>query len=92
MRKNVLNKYSLIKKVTPVMLRTLYYDLTGDASTILNPICKEIKDRLRLMLMLEDPSIIIDLRVNSGFKGKEFDIFWNKIEVYFNENMPVVDD
>ncbi|PKK44819.1 hypothetical protein RhiirC2_804025 [Rhizophagus irregularis] len=61
MRKNVLNKYSLIKKVTPVMLQTLYYDLTGDASTTSNPICKEIEDRLRLMLMLEDLSIIIDL-------------------------------
>ncbi|PKY35439.1 hypothetical protein RhiirB3_456242 [Rhizophagus irregularis] len=34
-------QYSLIKKVTPVMLQTLYYDLTGDASTTLNPICKE---------------------------------------------------
>jgi hypothetical protein len=67
------------------MLRTLYYDLTGDASTTSNPICKEIEDRLRLMLMLEDPSIIIDLRVNSGFKGKEFDIFWNEMEAYFNE-------
>jgi hypothetical protein len=67
------------------MLRTLYYNLTGDASTTSNSICKEIKDRLRLMLMLEDPSIIIDLRVNSGFKGKEFDIFWNEMEAYFNE-------
>ena len=67
------------------MLRTLYYDLTGDAFTTSNSICKEIKDQLRLMLMLEDLSIIVDLQVNSGFKGKEFDIFWNEMETYFNE-------
>ncbi len=57
------------------MLRTLYYDLTGDASTSSNSICKEIEDRLRIMLTLEDPSIIVDLRINNSFKGKEFDIF-----------------
>ena len=68
-------KYSLVKKVTPALLHTLYYDLTGDASVTSNPICKEIEERLRIMLMVEDPSIIVDLRINNGFKGKEFDIF-----------------
>ncbi len=67
------------------MLRTLYYDLTGDTSTTSNSICKEIEDRLRLMLTLEDPSIIVDLRINNGFKGKEFDVFWDEMEAYFNE-------
>jgi hypothetical protein len=67
------------------MLRTLYYDLTGDASATSNSICKEIEDRLRIMLSLEDPSIIVDLRINNGFKGKEFDIFWNEMKAYFNE-------
>lgn len=78
-------QYSLVKKVTPAMLRTLYYDLTGDASTTSNLICKEMEARLRIMLTLEDPSIIVDLRINNGFKGKEFDIFWNEMEAYFNE-------
>ena len=67
------------------MLRTLYYDLTGDTSTASNSICKEVEDRLRIMLTLEDPSIIVDLRINNGFKGKEFDIFWDEMEAYFNE-------
>jgi len=67
------------------MLRTLYYDLTGDASATSNSICKEIEDRLRIMITLEDPSIIVDLRINNGFKGKEFDTFWNEMEAYFNE-------
>ncbi len=37
------------------------------------------------MLILKNLLIIIDLQINNGFKGKEFDIFWNKMSVYFNE-------
>jgi hypothetical protein len=78
-------KYSLFKKVTPVVLRTLYFDLTGDASTTNNVISKEIEERLRIMMQLEDPSIIVDLRTNNGFKGKEFNCFWDEMGAYFNE-------
>ncbi|PKC03990.1 hypothetical protein RhiirA5_422915 [Rhizophagus irregularis] len=46
MRKNAL------KKVTPVVLQTLYFDLTGNASTT-NTISKEIEERLRIMMQLE---------------------------------------
>ncbi|RGB32826.1 hypothetical protein C1646_762410 [Rhizophagus diaphanus] len=53
---------------------------------------REIEERLRLMLALEDPSIIFDLRTNNGFKGNKFDIFWNKLDMYFNEETPAVDD
>ena len=67
------------------MLRILYYDLTGDAFITSNSICKEIEDRLQIMLILEDPSIIVDLRINNGFKEKEFDIFLNEMGAYFNE-------
>jgi len=38
-----------------------------------------------MMMQLEDPSIIIDLRANNGFKGKKFDSFWDEMKAYFNE-------
>ena len=63
----------------------LYHDLTGDASLANDQISKEMKERLRLMMLLEDPSIIIDLRTNNGFRGSKFDIFWNELDGYFNE-------
>jgi len=63
----------------------LYHDLTGDASLLNDQISKEIEERLRLMILLEDPSIIIDLRTNNGFRGSKFDIFWNELDGYFNE-------
>ena len=63
----------------------LYHDLTGDASLANDQISKEMKERLRLMMLLEDPSIIIDLRTNNRFRGSKFDIFWNELDGYFNE-------
>ncbi|CAB4420652.1 unnamed protein product [Rhizophagus irregularis] len=92
MRKNALHKYSLIKQVTPAVLRTLYYDLTGDAAVTNDVISKEIENRLRIMLALEDPSIIVDLRINNGFKGSTFDAFWDEMAGFFNEKILAVDD
>ena len=63
----------------------LYHDLTGDASLANDQISKEMEERLRLMVLLEDPSIIIDLRTNNGFQGSKFNIFWDELDGYFNE-------
>ena len=63
----------------------LYYNLTGNTLLSNNQISKEIEERLRLMMLLEDPFIIIDLRTNNGFRGSKFDIFWNELDGYFNE-------
>ncbi|CAG8604645.1 19131_t:CDS:2, partial [Racocetra fulgida] len=87
MQKNVVKKYSLIRNVTPAFLRVLYHDLTGDAATTSNEISKELEERLCLMLAIEDPSIICDLRQNNGFKETKFDLFWNELEAYFNERL-----
>ncbi|CAB4406022.1 unnamed protein product [Rhizophagus irregularis] len=92
MRKNMLERYSLVAKVTPVLLRNLYHDLTGDATIAPNNITKELDERLRWMLTLQDPNITVDLRINNGFKGTSFDIFWEEVDSYFNENTPAVDD
>jgi hypothetical protein len=37
------------------------------------------------MLDVQDPEIMLDLRVNNGFKGTKFDVFWNELHEYFNE-------
>ena len=66
-------------------MRVLYYDLTGDAAITNDTISKELEERLKMMLLLEDPSIIVDMRINNGFKGTKFDHFWNELDAYFNE-------
>ena len=75
----------MVKTITPAILRVLYYDLTGDAAITNDTISKELEERLRMMLLLEDPSIIVDMRINNGFKGTKFDHFWNELDAYFNE-------
>uniref|UniRef100_U9TF30 Uncharacterized protein n=1 Tax=Rhizophagus irregularis (strain DAOM 181602 / DAOM 197198 / MUCL 43194) TaxID=747089 RepID=U9TF30_RHIID len=57
----------------------LYRDLTGDASLANDQISKEMEEILRLMMSLEDPSIIIDLRINNGFQGSNL--------IYFGMNL-----
>ena len=37
------------------------------------------------ILTLQDFNITVDLRINNGFKGTSFDIFWEEVESYFNE-------
>ncbi|GBC34593.2 hypothetical protein GLOIN_2v1766801 [Rhizophagus irregularis DAOM 181602=DAOM 197198] len=71
--------YSFIKQVTPAVLRTLYYDLTGDAAVTNDVISKDIENHLRIMLALEDPSIIVDLHINNRFKGSTFNAFWDEM-------------
>ncbi|RIB08543.1 hypothetical protein C2G38_2211423 [Gigaspora rosea] len=85
MRKNVLNKYSYIQKVTPAVLRMLHFDLTGNAAVTSDAVSRDVEEILRLMLTLAYPNIIFDLRTNNGFKGTKFDTFWDETVAYFNE-------
>ncbi|CAB4378756.1 unnamed protein product [Rhizophagus irregularis] len=86
MKKNVFQKAIFTSLSSKSVLSMLYHDLTGDASLANDQIGKEIEERLRLMISLEDPSIIVDLRTNNGFKGSKFDIFWDELDGYFNEH------
>ena len=62
----------------------MYQDLTGDAASPNDEISKEIKAKIQLMLEIQDPDIIIDMRKTCNQKNI-FDIFWNEMENYFNE-------
>ena len=44
-----------------------------------------MKDRIKLIFDTQDPDIVIDLRVNNGIRGTNFDTFWNELSAYFNE-------
>ncbi|CAG8754096.1 2403_t:CDS:2, partial [Racocetra fulgida] len=68
MRKNIFAKYSLLSKITPHVLSLLQHDLTGDVSALENSQSKELDEHLRLMLEIGDSDILVDLRINNGFK------------------------
>lgn len=63
----------------------MQHDLTGDISVPENSQSRELDERLRLMLEIGDPDILVDLRINNGFKGTKFNIFWNELKLYFEE-------
>ena len=72
MLKAALTKYG---RMAPTMkksvLRKWYKELTGDNSAALNMHEAGIDERVRLVLEMEDPNIILDLRaLNSGAKSQ----------------------
>ncbi|PKY53552.1 hypothetical protein RhiirA4_547713 [Rhizophagus irregularis] len=92
MRKNVTEKYSLVAKMAPSVWKLLYNDLAGDNSAPPHELSKEMQERIRTILDLQDADIIVDLRINNGFHGTKFDMFWNELNEYFNEIVPAVHD
>jgi hypothetical protein len=71
--------------MAPSVWKLLYNDLAGDNSTPPHELSKEMQERLRMILDLQDANIVMDLRINNGFRGTKFDIFWNELSEYFNE-------
>ena len=68
--------YGNIVKITPAIRRSLYSDLTGDATASPNP---EMDAHLRLALLGESPEIVYDLRrLNSG-RIPSFEDFFVKL-------------
>ncbi|CAJ0895890.1 20155_t:CDS:2, partial [Entrophospora sp. SA101] len=90
MKKSVINKYSLLIKASSSVMKVLYQDLTGDVSKPNDEQSKDIQERIKLMLDTQDPDIMIDLRKTIGERSTKFDIFWDEMEDYFNENSPSV--
>jgi uncharacterized protein YgfB (UPF0149 family) len=71
--------------MAPSVWKLLYNDLAGDNSTPPHELSKEMQERMRMVLDLQDADIIMDLRINNGFCGTKFDTFWNELNEYFNE-------
>lgn len=86
MRRALFEKFGRIAPtMKPAILRGLYRELTNDVCA---PSClseAEIDERVQMVLDMEDPNVVIDLRhLNSGRKG-QYDIFWEQCKVYLEE-------
>jgi hypothetical protein len=71
--------------MVPNIWKLLYYDLAGNNSIPPRELSKEMQEKMRTILDLQDADIIMDLRINEEFNGTKFDIFWNELNEYFNE-------
>ena len=94
MRKALLAKYG---RVAPAMkksvMRKWYKELTGDASAASNLHEAEIDERVRLVIEMEDPDVVLDLRaLHTGAKS-QYDAFWDQCQKFLDEDVGTpVDD
>lgn len=74
-------------------MRKWYKDLTGDCSASSNLHEEEIDERVRLVLEMEDPDVLLDLRaLNTGAKT-QYDAFWDQCQKFLDEDIGTpVDD
>ena len=80
MRKDFAQKFSSIAGVTipPYLMRSIYAELTLDASSDQNP---EVDQRARLAILGDDPELVIDMRhLNKGRPDDTFDAFFQELE------------
>ena len=86
MRKEFVNTYGrFTNSMKPVVLCSIYKELTWDASGSSTSDEAVIDKRLKEALSFEDVDIIVDLReLNEGRSGK-YDIFWTKCKEYLQE-------
>ena len=94
MRQALLSKFGRVTAgIKPCVLRALYRDLTIDHSSPSNVTEAEIDERMRMLLEMEDPDVVVDLRhLNSGQKSK-YDVFWSECQKFLQEDIgSAVDD
>ncbi|CAB4024057.1 Hypothetical predicted protein [Paramuricea clavata] len=82
MRQSLMQKYGRVApNKKPAVLRSLYRVLTDDSSAATNEHTAEIDERVRLILDMEDPDVVLDLRaLNTGMtsSGINAKSFWKK--------------
>lgn len=80
MRQSLMQKYGRVApNIKPAILRSLYQDVTGDSSAAVNVHEAEIDESVRLLLDMEDPDVVIDLRVLNTERKSQYDIFWDNL-------------
>ena len=78
MRREFSMKYRQVVSIPSHILRSMYAELTLDASASQNP---SLDERLRVAILSEDPEMVIDLRhVNQGRPDDTFNVFFEQLD------------
>lgn len=90
MRKAFSDRYNQVKKLTPVVFRSMYSFLTGDSCSELQS--SEIDKRLQMMLDDPDVDLVVDKRQLNAGRESQFELFWKEVDVLLEEYGKAVDD
>ena len=75
----------------PVVLRSIYRELTGDTSGSATSDEAAIDDWLKEALSFEDVHILVDLRESNKGRNSKYEIFWSECKEYLQECTAVPD-
>ncbi|EXX55701.1 hypothetical protein RirG_223030 [Rhizophagus irregularis DAOM 197198w] len=94
---DVVKRYRFIKDLQLMFPIGVYRYHQGNYLGTINYVWRipkiEVFDDEHETLKASDSNIIFDLRTNNGFNGTKFNVFWNELEAYFNEqNLLSVDE
>ena len=93
MRQNFVRMFGRVTGVKPAYLREMYRQLTGDASASSSESEKDIDERVRQAIELEDAEVVVDLRHHNKGQPSKYDQFWEACERYIESSVEVaVDD
>ncbi|CAH1269408.1 Hypp4174 [Branchiostoma lanceolatum] len=93
MRKRFRERFSLVTNAKPVVLKEVYQFLTNDVAADECTASKDVRQRLKLLLDVQDPDLVVDMRsMNEGHKEK-YQHFWDEATKMIEEmQLATVDD
>lgn len=90
LRKHLISQFGRISQQSNLaILREFYRQATGDQSASLTTAEKELDERLREALEMEDTDIIVDLRENNGSQSDEYKVFWECLQSFLRDSTAV---
>ncbi len=93
MRKEFVERYSFLTKLSSTVLNEMYQHLTSDGSALPSTVSQKVQQRLRLAIDAQDPELVYDLRALNSGRREEFDQFWDAARSVINQQaMQAVDD
>ena len=85
-RKDFIDRYSEVERLTPSIMRDMWRTLTGDCSAPANAAEAKVDEQvLRFLACSDDENVIPDLRLSKPERDSRFQVFWDEVDKYFNE-------
>ena len=82
MKRTFVQAFGTVMNCKPAFLRKAYQFVTGDASAATNLSEEETDKRVTEMLELQDPELVIDLRINNKGQPEKYSIFLEECKKY----------
>ena len=85
MRREFAHLCGMLADVKPAFLREMYRMLTNDNSAASNDTTAEVDQRIKMMIDMQDPEVVVDLRENNPGRPSKYEPFWEEAAKYIEE-------